>query len=111
MSDGAVGGAGPVGPGEFPGPAQRHAWGQDAAVVIRAVWLRPRLWWSALGALRRMARRGWWRRAPFLPVPDEQYWRFRLETAYGGDGDAAAATPKDVVAYLRWCQRSRPRRG
>src|SRR5437588_9269780 len=68
------------------GPRGHRSWGRDAAVVIGAVWSRPRLWGSALGALRRMARRGWWRRAPFLPVPGEQYWAFRLETAYGGAG-------------------------
>ena len=63
------------------------------------------------GALRRMARRGWWRRAPFLPLPGDAYWHFRLVTAYGGDGEAGELTPGDVLAYVRWCQRSRPRRG
>ncbi len=63
------------------------------------------------GALRRMARRGWWHRPPFAPLPGEAYWRFRLVTAYGGDGDSGELTPADVVAFLRWCQRSRPRRG
>ena len=29
----------------------------------------PGLWWASAGALRRMARRGWWHRAPFLPLP------------------------------------------
>ena len=71
----------------------------------------PGLWWASLGAVRRMARRGWWHRAPFVPLPGEAYWRFRLVTAYGGDGDTGALTPADVVAFLRWCQRSRPRRG
>jgi hypothetical protein len=87
-------------------------WGRDARVVVSAVWTRPALWGPALGAVRRLARRRWWRRAPFMPVPGEAYWRFRLETAYGGDGsDAARLTREDVVAYLRWCQRSRPRPG
>ena len=49
--------------------------------------------------------------APFVPLPGEAYWRFRLVTAYGGDGDTGELTPADVVAFLRWCQRSRPRRG
>jgi hypothetical protein len=91
-----------------PGPTR---WGRDAAVVARAVVPRPGLWWAAAGALRRLARRGWWHRAPFLPLPGEAYWRFRLVTAYGGDGEQAALSPADVVAYLRWCRRSRPRRG
>jgi hypothetical protein len=93
-------------------PTEGHArWGHAAAVVARAVVPHPSLWWVSAGALRRMARRGWWRRAPFLPLPGEAYWRFRLVTAYGGDGEAGALTTSDVVAYLRWCQRSRPRRG
>ena len=91
-------------------------WGRDAAVVARAVLPRPWLWWAALGALRRMARRGWWRQAPFVPLPGEAYWRFRLETAYGGAGEGGPGaggtlTAPDVVAFLRWCRRSRPGRG
>lgn len=85
--------------------------GRDGLVVARAVVAHPRLWGAALGALRRMARRGWWHRPPFLPVPGESYWRFRLVTAEGGDGTAEPLEPADVVAYLRWCQRSRPHRG
>ncbi len=80
-------------------------------MVARAVLPRPALWWAAAGALRRLARPGWWHRPPFVPLPGEGYWRFRLVTAYGGDGEAEALTSSDVVAYLRCCQRSRPRRG
>ncbi len=90
------------------------SWGRDVVVVARAVVPRPGLWGASAGALFRMARRGWWHRAPFMPLPGEAYWRFRLVTAYGGDGGdgrAAELTPDDVVAFLRWCQRSRPRRG
>lgn len=93
------------------GAAGHRRWGRDAVVVARAVVPRPALWWASAGALRRMARRGWWHRAPFVPLPGEAYWHFRLVTAYGGDGDTAELTPADVVAFLRWCQRSRPRRG
>jgi hypothetical protein len=38
-----------------------------------------------------------------VPLPDPDYLRFRLQTAYGdrvGGPDAA-----DVVAYLEWCRR------
>ena len=89
----------------------RSSWGRDGLVVGRAVAAHPSLWWAAVGALRRLARRGWWRRRPFLPVPGDAYWRFRLVTANGGDGISQSLQPGDVVAYLRWCQRSRPRRG
>jgi hypothetical protein len=73
------------------------------AVVI----VRPGLWAVALGTLRRLARPEWWRRPPFLPVPDAEYWHFRMVTAYGGEGDARQLSGSDVVAYLRWCQRMR----
>lgn len=79
--------------------------------VLRAVVPRPSLWWSGLTALSRLARRGWWRRAPFLPVPGDAYWRFRLITAFGGTGEGAAPAVQDVVAYLQWCRRARPTRG
>jgi hypothetical protein len=93
------------------GSGSRSRWGRDATVVARAVLAHPSLWWASVGALRRLARRGWWHRAPFVPLPGEAYWRFRLVTAYGGDGETEVLTSSDVVAYLRWCQRSRPRRG
>lgn len=50
-----------------------------------------------------LARPGWWRRRPFLPLPDRDYLRFRLQTAYGGDG-SGAPEPGDVIAYLHWCR-------
>jgi len=87
-------------------------WGRAGVVVVRAVLAHPSLWWSALTAVRRLARRGWWHRTPFLPVPGSAYWRFRLVTAFGGSGrDGQMLSGDDVVAYLRWCQRSRPHRG
>jgi hypothetical protein len=91
-------------------------------VVTRAVMPRPRLWCSAAAAVVRLAKRGWWRRAPFLPLPGDAYWQFRLVTAYGGDGNGPGVAggegekdkvlrEADVVAFLEWCQRSRPSRG
>jgi hypothetical protein len=63
----------------------------------------PSLWATGLRQATVLARPGWWRRPPFLPVPDADYLRFRLETAYGGAGDQALE-PDDLVAYLRWCR-------
>jgi len=77
----------------------RAAWLVGAA---RAVLARPALWGVALTQVVRLARPGWWRRSPFLPVPDPAYLRFRLQTAYG-DPDREPE-PSDVVAYLRWCR-------
>jgi len=85
--------------------------GRDVAVVLLAVAAHPSVWWAGLAAVGRMARTGWWRRPPFLPLPGRSYWHFRLVTAFGGAGSESAMAGRDVVAYLRWCQRARPRRG
>ena len=48
----------------------------------------------------RFRRRGWWRRAPFLPLPATDYVRWRMHTAYG---DYHAVPPaEDLVRYARW---------
>ena len=72
-------------------------WRQAALAVLRHPSPRGR----ALGQSLRLARPGWWRRAPFLPVPDPAYLRFRLETQYGSDHEPE---PDDVVTYLHWCR-------
>ena len=51
--------------------------------------------------LIRLAAPGWWRRPPFVPLPDPAYLRFRLETAYGDDREPE---PADVITYLHWCR-------
>ena len=76
--------------------------------VVAAVAVRPTLWGMAVVQLGRLAPDGWWRRPPFLPLPDPAWLRFRLVTAYGGDG--RPPTPADAVSYLEWCRRY-PRAG
>ena len=75
--------------------------GRGAVTVLAASLLRrPDLWWSALGALRRLAAPGWWRDRPYLPLPDPDLWSFRMTTAYGrADADP---DPEDVISYLVW---------
>ncbi len=72
---------------------------------------RPDLWPTAIRQAAVLAPPRWWRRAPFLPVPSAAYLRFRLITAYGGDGTTTTVTAdamgRDIVTYLAWC-RSRP---
>lgn len=70
--------------------------------AARAVAGRPSLWPTAVAQAWRLARPGWWRRWPPLPVPDPAWLRFRLQTAYG-DPDHGP-DPGDVVAWLRWCR-------
>ncbi|MEO6628613.1 MAG: hypothetical protein ABIP03_08590 [Aquihabitans sp.] len=68
--------------------------------VLAGLVRRPRLWGTAVSQTFRLARPGWWRRAPFLPLPDADYLRFRLETQYGSD---RSPEPGDVITYLHWC--------
>ena len=70
---------------------------------------RPDLWPAALVTLGRLAPPGWWRRAPHLPVPDERYLAFRMETAYGDP--THPLEPGDLVDYLEWCRRHPPGHG
>jgi len=88
-------GAPPGGPA-LPPPAW---WGRSALAVLA----HPSLWATAVGQALRLAAPGWWRRRPFLPLPDAAYLRFRLETQYGGE----APDPHDLVPYLRWVRRTR----
>jgi hypothetical protein len=71
--------------------------------VARAVAVRPELWPVALAVAARLAPPRWWCRWPPSPWPDADYWRFRMETAYGGNGDEPP-DPGDVVEFLEWCR-------
>ena len=70
----------------------------SAAAVLR----HPSLWTTAIRQLVRLTPRGWWRRRPFLPVPDAAYLKFRVVTAYGGSG--GDPRPEDLITYLHWCR-------
>ena len=78
-----------------------RGWLRTLAALVR----RPDLWGTAVVQAFRLARPGWWHRPPFLPLPDRDYLRFRLETQYGGDGTDHEPEPADLVTYLHWCHR------
>ncbi len=78
--------------------------------AVGAVLRRPDLWPTALVQAVRLAPRGWWRRAPHLPVPSADYLRFRMLTQYGGEGTVADARAEDLVTYLEWCREWRTAR-
>ena len=66
---------------------------------------RPALLIEGVRAAVSTASRGWWRRPPFVPIPDPTYFAWRRETAYG---DPSVATdPMDLVHYLEWRRRFR----
>lgn len=65
----------------------------------------PRTATALLGVAWRFRRRGWATRFPFLPLPDGEYVRWRMLTAYGDEGAVPPAA--DVVRYARWAVRDR----
>jgi len=70
-----------------------------ARLALRAV-CNPRLALDLVRTAWAFRRREWWRRAPFLPVPDRTYLRWRMYTAYA---DESAVPPADdVVRFARW---------
>ncbi|HUP70495.1 MAG TPA: hypothetical protein VM142_11880 [Acidimicrobiales bacterium] len=73
--------------------------------ILVVLAFRPHLWSTAVCQLLALAPSGWWRRRPFLPLPDADYLAFRMETMYG-DG-AASPAASDVVTYLEWCRNHR----
>ncbi|MGF1600159.1 MAG: hypothetical protein ACFCVK_25180 [Acidimicrobiales bacterium] len=77
---------------------------RDLVTVAAAVGRRPDLWPIAARATLDHVPRRWWRRRPFLPLPDRGWLRFRLVAAYGGDGDRRPQ-PDDVITWLEWRRR------
>ncbi len=70
--------------------------------MVSAVARQPRLWPVAARAFASLVPVRWWSRPPFLPVPDRDWLRFRLETAYGGDGTPPASAGDDLATWLHW---------
>ena len=61
---------------------------------------RPRLAADLVRIAWRFRSRSWYRRFPFLPLPDSTYLRWRMYTAYGDYTAAPSVT--DVERYARW---------
>ena len=68
--------------------------------IVRALLVRPSLWGSACRQAHRFASPGWWRRAPFLPLPARPLAEFRLVTQYGDP--ARIPDIADVLTWLAW---------
>ena len=68
-------------------------------LALRAL-VRPALAADLLRVAWRFRSRGWYTRFPFLPLPDRDYVRWRMYTAYG-DYDAIPPA-RDVERYARW---------
>ena len=80
----------------------RFARTRIAVLTLLGLLVHPELWVTAVRQVVRIAPRHWWRRPPFLPLPEADYLRFRMETQYGTE--QAAIDPADLIVYLRWCR-------
>ena len=60
---------------------------------------RPRSAASVARAAWRLRRRHWWRHYPWLPLPDEHYWSFRVSTVAGAQG---RLDPAQVLRAAEW---------
>ena len=69
------------------------------ALALRSV-MHPTLALDLVRVAWRFRAREWYRRAPFLPLPDATYLKWRMYTAYG-DFDAVPS-PDEVERYVRW---------
>jgi len=57
----------------------------NALILARAGW--------------RLRREDWFRKPPFLPLPDSDYWHFRMVTANGSSGTVAPASMVEAAAW------------
>jgi hypothetical protein len=88
-----------------PQPARPAGWRRAATALVS----RPRLWPAALRQARALVPAAWWRRRPFLPVPDRDWLRFRMTTAYGDP--SAPVDVDDLLVWLAWTDTTRPAPG
>jgi hypothetical protein len=81
--------------GRYPG-----SWGALTGRLALKALLNPRLALDLIRTAWAFRRRRWWVQAPWLPLPDGAYLRWRMYTAYG---DEAAVPPaEDVIRFARW---------
>jgi len=73
--------------------------GLTARLAARAL-VNPRLAVDLLRTAWAFRRRDWWRKPPFLPLPDRAYLKWRMYTAYA-DEDAVPPA-EDVIRFARW---------
>ena len=77
-----------------------NSWGSLTIRLLGQALFRPRLALDLMRTAWAFRRRHWWARPPFLPVPDRDYLRWRMYTAYG---DETAVPPgQDVIRFARW---------
>ena len=81
-------------------PRYQGSWTALTARLFLHALVSPRLALDLLRTVWAFRRRDWWRHAPFLPLPDATYLRWRMYTAYGDE--SAVAPMIDVIRFARW---------
>jgi hypothetical protein len=84
--------------------AAQRSWTRTLLTVARRALLDPRLASDLIRTGWRFRRRGWWHRAPWIPLPARDYVRWRTYTAYGDANAIPSAS--DIIRYARWAVRS-----
>lgn len=81
-------------------PTYPGSWIRLALRLAGRAIVNPRVAVDLLSAAWAFRRRHWWRKPPFLPLPDRTYLRWRMYTAYA---DESAVPPiDDVIRFARW---------
>ena len=79
--------------------------GSLGPVFVRVVIRHPVLAVEAVRLALSVAPPGWMGSAPFVPLPEPGYRKWRLVTAYGRDD--CLPSPAEMVEFLRWRRRLR----
>lgn len=79
---------------------QRPSWSGLLVRLTGRALVNPRLAVDLLRTAWAFRRRRWWVTAPFLPLPDPTYLRWRMYTAYGNEN--AVPPLGDVIGFARW---------
>jgi hypothetical protein len=78
----------------------RGSWATLMLQLAGRALLNPRVAIDLLSAGWAFRRREWWKRFPFLPVPDVPYLRWRMYTAFADEDAVPPAI--DVIRFARW---------
>lgn len=85
-------------PAEF--RSYRGSWAALFLQLSARAIVNPRLALDLLKTGWAFRRRHWWKMAPWLPIPDRTYLRWRMYTAYA-DEDAVPPVD-DVIRFAQW---------
>lgn len=77
-----------------------RSWASLAAALTLRALLNPRLALDVLRLAWAFRARRWYNQFPFLPIPPDEYLRWRMHTAYGDE--SAVPSADDVERFARW---------